>query len=74
MNDLMRYIAGNPKPVSVYGATFVKLGDRRNLKDKKQFFLADNADERERNICDVEDLATAMTRFDNGMVLSVNEL
>lgn len=69
--DLVRYIAGNPKPVSVYGATFVKLGDRNELKDKKQFFLGDLADERESKICDVEDLATAMIRFDNGMVLSV---
>ena len=31
--DLTRYLMGNPKPVSVYGATFRKLGDRRGLKD-----------------------------------------
>lgn len=69
--DLVRYIAGNPKPVSVYGATFRKLGDRSNLKDKKQFFLAENSDERQSKVCDVEDFASAMIRFDNGMVLSV---
>ena len=27
--DLTRYLMGNPKPVSIYGATFHKLGDRR---------------------------------------------
>lgn len=69
--DLVRYIAGNPKPVSVYGATFHGLGDRNELKDKKSFFLGDLAGERENNICDVEDLATAMIRFENGLVLSV---
>ena len=69
--DLVRYIAGSPKPVSVYGATFVKLGDRRELKDKKKFLLADETAERVSDVCDVEDLATAMVRFDNGMVLYV---
>lgn len=69
--DLVRYIAGCPKPVSVYGATFKKLGDRNELKDKKAYFLGDIAGERESSVCDVEDLATAMIRFDNGLVLSV---
>ncbi len=69
--DLVRYIAGNPKPVSVYGATFHKLGDRNELKDKKSFFLGDLAGERGSKVCDGEDLATAMIRFDSGLVLSV---
>ena len=30
--DLTRYLMGNPKPVSVYGATFHKLGDRAEVK------------------------------------------
>lgn len=68
--DLVRYIAGNPKPVSVYGATFDKLCDRRNLKDKKQFFLSENG-ERKDETFNVEDFASAMVRFDSGMVLSV---
>ena len=60
--DLVRYIADNPKPVSVYGATFTKLCDRRNLKDTK-IYLSESEDNR---VCDVEDLAAAMIRFENG--------
>ncbi len=66
--DLVRYIIGNPKPVSVYGVTFEKLGNRSNLKDSKGYNASSaKGDE----ICDVEDLASAMIRFDNGSVLSV---
>lgn len=66
--DFMRYATGNPKAVSVYGATFHKLGDRNNLKTPKGYFSASHT---ENDICDVEDLASAMIRFDNGFVLSV---
>ena len=66
--DLVRYCMGNPKPVSVYGAAFYKLGDRRNLKTKKGYVSVSHS---ENDICDVEDLASAMIRFDNGAVLSV---
>lgn len=66
--DLVRYLMGNPKPVSVYGATFQKLFDRNNLKDKKAYVSVSKSDN---DICDVEDLATAMIRFDNGAVLSI---
>jgi len=67
--DLTRYLMGNPKPVSVYGATFHKLGDRRELKDKVFSYtsIGKSADD----ICDVEDMATALIRYDNGAVLSV---
>ncbi len=66
--DLVRFLMGNPKPVSVYGAAFKKLNDRRNIKGK-QFYKASSASEND--ICDVEDLATAMIRFENGAVLSI---
>lgn len=66
--DLVRYLMGNPKPVSVYGMTAQKLFDRRNLKDKKAYQSISASDN---DICDVEDMATAMIRFDNGAVLSV---
>lgn len=66
--DLVRYLMGNPKPVSVYGATFKKLDDRKNIKGK-QFYKASSATDHD--ICDVEDLASAMIRFDNGAVLSI---
>jgi len=65
---LVRYLMGNPKPISVYGATFHKLGDRKNIKGKKYYKSASASDH---DICDVEDLATAMIRFDNGAILSI---
>lgn len=66
--DLVRYLLGNPKPVSVYGATFHKLGNRNELKDKKGYLSASATPE---DKCDVEDLVSALIRFDNGAVLDV---
>lgn len=67
--DLVRYLVGRPHPVSVYGATFDKLGDRRHIQTGKVHVSSDAKPEED--IFDCEDLATAMIRFDNGMVLSV---
>lgn len=64
--DLARYLAGNPKPVSVYAATFKKLGNRSNLKLTEKYGIETN-----NKVFDVEDLATALIRFDNGFVVSV---
>ncbi len=66
--DLTRFIMGNPKPVSVYGATFTKLYDRKNIKSDKGYRASTTGAQ---DICDVEDLASAMVRFDNGAVLSI---
>ena len=66
--DLTRYLMGNPKPVSVYGATFSKLSDRRGLKENVAYSSVSKS---EQDICDVEDLATALVRYENGAVLSV---
>ncbi|MCK9478847.1 MAG: Gfo/Idh/MocA family oxidoreductase [Firmicutes bacterium] len=66
--DLIKYVIGNPKAVSVYGATFDKLGNRNNIKGKKIYKSASATDN---DICDVEDLASAMIRFDNGAVLHI---
>ena len=66
--DLVRYLLGNPKPVSVYGATFQKLFDRKDVKDSVGYSAASKTDN---DICDVEDLATAMIRFDNGALLHI---
>jgi len=66
--DLTRFLMGNPKPISVYGATFQKLFNRSGIKDEKNYssISKSNAD-----ICDVEDLASALIRYDNGAVLSI---
>ncbi len=66
--DLTRYLAGNPKPVSVYGVTFQKLFDRKNIKHKRGYRSVSQS---QNDICDVEDLATALVRYDNGFVLSI---
>jgi len=66
--DLSRYLLGRPKPVSVYGATFRKLGNRPDIKGGKAYLSARANDT---TVCDVEDLATALIRFDNGAVVSV---
>ncbi|MBQ8323006.1 MAG: Gfo/Idh/MocA family oxidoreductase [Clostridia bacterium] len=67
--DLTRYLMGNPKPVSVYGATFTVLGNRKGIKDKVASHTS--AGKTDDDICDVEDMATAFVRYDNGAVLSV---
>ena len=66
--DLVRYLMGNPKAVSVYGATFHKLGNRKNIKSVKNYASVSAGKD---DICDVEDFAAAMIRFDNGAVLNV---
>lgn len=66
--DLVRYLFGNPKAVSVYGATFQKLFDRPDVKDKAGYTPSQVNGA---HACDVEDMATAIIRFDNGAVLNV---
>lgn len=66
--DLTRYLMGNPKPVSVYGATFQKLFNRPNIKGSVDYSSVSAG---ENDICDVEDLASAMIRYDNGAVLQI---
>lgn len=63
--DLTRYLMGNPRPVSVYGATFDRLKDRPGIRKPSGAYLCDDKTE----VFDVEDLATALIRYDNGAVL-----
>lgn len=67
--DLTRYLCGNPKPVSVYGATFDKLKNRPEVKGSAGGYVS--AEKSSQDIFDVEDLATALIRYDNGVVISV---
>lgn len=66
--DLTRYLLGNPKPVSVYGVTFNKLGNRPGIKSSKAWTATVTDD---KDIFDVEDFASAMIRYDNGAVVSI---
>ena len=43
--DFSRYFMGNPKPVSVYGATFQKLFDRKNIKTPKGYYSTSHSDD-----------------------------
>ena len=68
--DMTRYLMGNPKPVSVYGATFQKLYDRKNIKSSVGGYTS--ADKGNESVFDVEDLAVAFVRYDNGAVLMID--
>ncbi len=66
--DLVRYLMGNPKPVSVYGATWQKLFNRPHIIGEVAYESVSKSSD---DICDVEDLAVALIRFANGAALSV---
>ncbi len=66
--DLTRYLMGNPKPVSVYGATFSKLGDRREIKGRGGYTSISKSS---KDVFDVEDAVTALIRYDGGQVVSL---
>lgn len=63
--DFTRYLAGGPKPVSVYAATFDNIGRRDYLKTNVGW-MPKNAKPSDPNT--VEDYGSALIRYDNGMV------
>lgn len=67
--DLVRYLMGGRKPISVTAATFDKLGNRPNLKTPNVAYQSETKTDKPIN--DVEDFATLFIRFDNGAVLNV---
>ena len=67
--DLVRYLMGRPMPVSVYGATYQKLYNRPDVKKIPGRYQATRG--RDDDPCTVEDLATALIRFDNGATLHI---
>jgi predicted dehydrogenase len=64
MLDLSLYLMGNPKPVSVYGSTYAEFGPKRKGIGT---WGTPNWD----GHYDVEDLATALIKMDNGATLSL---
>ena len=66
--DLVRYLMGNPKPVSVYGVTYDKLKNRPGIKGTVDY---KSQTEAAKPVFDVEDMASALIRFDNGATLAV---
>lgn len=67
--DRARYLMGSHKPVSVYAATFSKLGEDRKALKTHVGWMPKNA--KPDDICDVEDFGTAIIRFDNGSVIQL---
>lgn len=63
--DLTRYLMGNPKPVSVYAATYDNIGKRDYLKTNVGWIPRDA---KETDPCTVEDFGSALIRYDNGAV------
>lgn len=66
MIDLVRYLMGKPKAVSVMGSTYDLVGIRSNIKGIQQYRSADYSDYN-----DVEDFAVGLVRFDNRATLVV---
>ena len=67
--DLARYLAGSPLPVSAYGVTFNNLGVERVEGQSVAWKAPSYGDPR--FLHNVEDLATALIRFDNGFTISM---
>jgi predicted dehydrogenase len=65
MLDLSLYLMGNPKPVSVFGSTYAEFGPK-----KRGIGTWGKPDWN--GIYDVEDLATALIKLDNGATLSLD--
>ena len=68
--DLVRYLAGCPKPISAYGATFNNLGPDRASGAKSNLGY-ESKQAKSQYQFNVEDFTSAMIRFDNGLVLTV---
>lgn len=64
MIDLALYLMGNPKPVSVYGSTYAEFGPRKRG-------IGDWGTPDWNGIYDVEDLATALIKMEDGSTLSL---
>lgn len=64
MIDLVRYLTGKPKAVSVTASTFNHLGMKPEIKGINKYYSADYS-----TFNDVEDCATALIKFDNGLTL-----
>ena len=65
--DLVRYLAGSPKPVSAYGFTFDKLGYGR-AEGGQSWIGSESGIDFKYN---VEDFAGAIIKFDNGLTMSL---
>lgn len=68
MIDICWYLMGKPRPVSVSGNTYSRLGNRSHIENLSFYKAADYNP----TINNVEDMANALIRFDNGATLYVD--
>src|SRR5690606_10936812 len=68
MVDICWYLMGKPRPISVSGNTYKKLGNRSHIKNLSFYQAADY----DPTLNDVEDLTNALIRFENGASLMVD--
>lgn len=68
MIDIMWYLMGRPRPVSVSGNTYDKLGNRSHIENLSFYKAADY----DATLNDVEDLTNALIRFENGASMFVD--
>ena len=66
--DNIRYLMGSPKPVSVYAMTNNEIGPRHHLRTDVGWKPKGAS---EKDICDVEDFACALVRFDNDATILI---
>ena len=66
--DIMWYLMGKPRPVSVSGNTYYKLGNRSHIENLSFYKAADY----DATLNDVEDLTNALIRFENGASIFVD--
>jgi predicted dehydrogenase len=66
--DLCWYLMGSPAAVTVSGSTYDLLGNRANVTTLPRYKAADYDPERN----SVEDMATALVRFENGATLQID--
>ena len=66
--DQCWYLMGRPKPVTVSGNTYRKLGNRAHIEDLSFYKAADYSSA----VNNVEDMANALIRFENGASLAVD--
>jgi predicted dehydrogenase len=65
--DQVRYLMGKPRAVSVSAVTFNKIGMGYDIKGMDRYKASDYD-----SYCDVEDMVSAIVRFDNGAALVID--
>lgn len=66
--DLCWYLMGSPRAVAVSGSSYTRLGNRANITTMPRYRVSDYDPDKN----SVEDMVTALVRFENGASLAVD--